>query len=317
MIQIKNTYKKGKLTLLNYFMILACSLAVFISSCQQDMVIEIKTNDKRLLVDGEFTNDTAIHTLNLYRSGSLITGTPQTIVSGAKIYLTDNIDTFYYTESLDTLGKYETERCSGVGGRTYFLSISNIDIDENGVMDSFTASSLMPVPVVFDSLVSERGIDGDGNMGVINLAYYKVKYNGPKYAFPILSLNTIFGMTLTKRLGSGDLTRDKYYELPKIEHPDSAINWSSYQSTTSTVIEGDTISFIIFNFTDSQFKFLQEFDNNTNGDPFLDNLFDELKVPSNLSTNIEPSDKAAGYFFIYSVSKIDSVFKEKTSTIYN
>ena len=79
-------------------------------SCEQDVSIEIKTNDKRLLVDGEFTTDSVIHAIRLYCSGSLITGRPQTVVTGAKIFVTDNTDTFYYIENKDTLGLYQTVR---------------------------------------------------------------------------------------------------------------------------------------------------------------------------------------------------------------
>ncbi len=73
--------------------------ALLFYSCEQDVNIEIKTNDKRLLVDGEFTTDSVIHTIRLYCSGSLITGRPQAVVTGAKIYVTDGIETFDYIEN--------------------------------------------------------------------------------------------------------------------------------------------------------------------------------------------------------------------------
>lgn len=283
------------------------------NSCQQDLNVEIKTNDKRLLVDGEFTNDSVIHSIKLYCSGSLKTGVPQTIVSGATIYLTDNIDTFYYVESISTPGLYQTlDKCCGKGGKTYFLSISNIDIDKDGIMDSYSANDLMPVPVSFDSLVSRRGLDGDNNNVVKNWAFYKIKYNSPDYIYPnVLLNNQIEYGTITNRLGTGELTRfEKDYKVPKIVNPDSVLNYWSYLSINAQVENGDTISFFCSNFNIKQFKFLQQFDNNTNGDPFLDNMFDQLKIPANISTNIEPSNKAAGYFFIYSKSRISKVFHE-------
>jgi hypothetical protein len=54
-----------------------------------------------------------------------------------------------------------------------------------------------------------------------------------------------------------------------------------------------------------------EFDNQTSsGDTFQDNLYDQLRIPYNLPTNIEPFDRAAGYFFIFSISRISKVFEE-------
>jgi hypothetical protein len=300
--------------------------ALIFFSCEQDLNIEIKTNDKRLLVDGEFTTDSVIHTIRLSCSGSLITGQPQTVVTRATIYVTDNTEIFYYIEMKDTPGVYQTSgKCCGKGGRTYSLTITNIDIDQDGKMDLYTANSLMPVPLKIDSLVSSRGLNGDGNMAVNNYAYYKLYYNEPDYAYPFTLLNNqkTYGIiadrnnninygTIIDRLGTGEFTRfENNWKLPKVLNPESVVNYRSYNSINSTVLNGDTISFIIFNFTTAQFEFFKEFDKNTSsGNPFIDNIYDQLKIPSNLPTNIEPSDKAAGYFFIYSISKISNVFNQ-------
>jgi hypothetical protein len=296
-----------------------CLLPVvfLLNSCEQDLTIEIKTNDKRLLVDGEFTDDTAVHSIRLYCSGSFITGKPQTIVSGAKIYVTDGIETFDYIENKDTLGLYQTVgKVGGIGGHNYTLSITNIDIDNDGKMDSYTANSLMPVPVKFDSLVSKRGLNGDGNMAVNNYAYYKLFYNGPDYVYKSELLNNVGNISsITERLGTGLIARDENeYKVPKVLNSGSFIKYWSYLSINSTVVNGDIISFICYNFTTAQFEFLKEFDNNTtttsNNLFSSENIYDQLKIPTNLPTNIEPADKAAGYFFIYSVSKISKVFNE-------
>jgi len=297
-----------------YFCLLP--LVFLFSSCEQDLNIEIKTNDKRLLVDGEFTNDTVVHSIRLYCSGSLITGKPQAIVSGAKIYITDNIDTFNYIENKDTLGLYQTMgKVGGKGGHVYTLSITNIDIDNDGKMESYTANSLMPVPVKFDSLVSKRGLNDDGNMAVNNVAFYKLYYNGPDYVYNLALVNNYIKYgTITDRLGTGEFTmHENNFKVPKVLNPGWFRNyWSYFSINSTTVVKGDIISFICYNLTTAQYEFLEEFDNNTtNKNQFNNNnIYDQLKIPTNLPTNIEPADKAAGYFFIYSVSKINNVFNE-------
>lgn len=284
-------------------------------SCEQNLNIEIKTNDKRLLVDGEFTTDSVIHTIKLYCSGSLITGKPQTIVSGAKIYVTDGRETFDYIENKDTLGLYQTAgNVGGKGGHNYTLSVTNIDIDNDGKMDSYTANSLMPVSVKFDSLLSYRGYNGDGPK-VINKAYYKLFFDGPGYVYPFPLVNNYIRYgTITDRLGSGEFTRfESWYEVPKVLYPDSIINRYVYFAINPSDVKiGDTINFICYNLTNDQYEFLKEFDNNTNSNSQFnsDNIYDQLKIPANLPTNIAPADKAAGYFFVYSVSKISKVFNE-------
>jgi hypothetical protein len=301
--------------------ILHCSCLILVaflfSSCEQDLNIEIKTNDKRLLVDGEFTNETVVHSIRLYCSGSLITGKPQTIVSGAKIFVTDGIETFDYIENKDTLGLYQTVgKVGGKGGHIYSLSITNIDIDNDGKMDSYTAKCLMPVPVKFDSMASYYGMNGDRIEGTVsNNGYYTTFYNGPDYLFNYFIVNNKAFYTLTDRLGSGELTTNELeFRTIKVNTPGSiahGLAYSPIEPRDTKVNEGDTICIVGLNFNKDQYEFLKEFDNNTNsGDLFQDNMYDQLKIPTNLSTNIEPADKAAGYFFVYSVSKISKVFNE-------
>lgn len=309
----KYVNRKAEMVINNHHLLpFACFIIMFFNSCQQDLIVELKTNDKRLLVNGEFTNDSVIHIIKLYCSGNFTTGTPQTSVSGATIFLTDKTDTFNYAESSSNPGQYQTiGKCRGKGGSRYYLSISNIDIDKDGIMDSYTANSLLPVPVTFDSLISKRGLNGDHNLAVNNYAYYKIKYNGPDYIYKSISLNNNFQGTITDRLGSGELNRFETEEkVPRVVHADSVIKYRSYLSINTGVVEGDTIRFICYNFTLKQFEFLKQFDNNTNGNIFLDNMYDQLKIPANLSTNIEPSDKAAGFFFVYSISEISRKFTE-------
>jgi hypothetical protein len=291
--------------------------ALLFYSCEQDVNIEIKTNDKRLLVDGEFTTDSVIHTIRLYCSGSLITGRPQTVVTGAKIYVTDNTDTFYYIENKDTLGLYQTAgKVGGIGGHNYTLSITNIDIDDDGKMDSYTANGLMPVPVQFDSMKSYYGVNADNIEGtVINKGYYTTFYNGPDYLFDYAIVNNKSYMTLTDELGSGELINRYLLKTTKVNTPGLKANGSTYFSlepTWANVTNGDTITIVDFNFNQDQYEFLKEFDNNTSSNDQFNskNIFDQLSIPANLPTNIEPSDKAAGYFFIYSISKISKVFNE-------
>jgi hypothetical protein len=289
-------------------------LVCLLSSCEQNLNIEIEANDRRLLVDGEFTDDTVVHSIRLSCSGSLITGRPQAAVSGATIRVTDGIEVFDYVENAGTPGLYQTAAgVGGKGGHRYTLLITNIDIDSDGKMDSYTANCVMPVPVKFDSLLSYRGMNGDG-LKVINMAYYKLFFDGPGYVYPTAFVNnSVRYGTITDRLGTGEFTRfENWFKVSRVLNPGSILNrYTSYAVDPADVKNGDTIDIVCFNLSNKQYGFLKMLDNNTNGnDPVKDNLYDQLKIPTNLPTNIEPADKAAGYFFVYSVSKIGKVFDE-------
>lgn len=283
--------------------------ALSIGSCEQDLTIEIKTNDKRLIVSGEFTSDTTIHSLRLCRSGSMITGKEQTVVSGAKIFVTNIVDTIYFLENKDTLGLYQTpNKCYGIGGNTYYLSITNIDVDEDGKKDSFSAANMMPAAITFDSLVSKYGQNGDMHLGIINRAYYKIASNGPDYVYNDMQINRHNVRPIGERLGSGEFSRFASEHQMYKEENTVYKKFCYFFIDREPVAKGDTLTFIGYNFTKDQFDFLIAFDNNTNGDAFNDNMYDQLTLPSNTPTNIEPSNKAAGYFFIYSISRISKVY---------
>jgi hypothetical protein len=287
-------------------------MGMFCFGCERELNIAIPTDDKRLLVDGEFTNESAIHRIRLYCSGGLLTGTPQTIVTGAKVFVTDKTDTFYYHENKDTLGLYQTDKkCAGEGGITYYLSISNVDINNDGMKESYSANEKLPMPIEIYSLISKHGLDGDNHYALNNKASFKIKYGGPEYLYPFIMINNIADKTLTQRLGSGELNSfETDYKLPQVSSASNVRDWSSYVATYKKAIIGDVIGFVGYNFTKKQYSFLKEFDNNSSGDILLDNMYDQLNIPCNVSTNIEPSDKAAGYFFIYSISRKSIVLNE-------
>jgi hypothetical protein len=286
-------------------------------SCEKSVDIDFQTNDRRLVVSGEFTNDTSVQSIRLYRSGSVTTGRPQTAASGAKVFITDGIDTFTYLENPGSPGLYQTPTtCFGIGGHTYTLYISSVDIDGDGSDEEYTAQATMPVPVRFDSLVSFYGVNGDNIPGTVaNLGYYTTFYGGPDYLYDYAIVNNSDTLgTISDRFGSGYLTTEEwFYQAKKANVPGLTANARAafwIEPPHYVVKKGDTICIVGLNFSKDQYEFLKAFDNNTTGgDLTQDNLYDQLRIPANLPTNIQPSDKAAGYFSIYSVSRITGVFE--------
>lgn len=293
---------------------IGCALSVLILlitySCQQDLTIAIKTNDKRLIVVGEFTNDTTVQSIRLFRSGNLITGKKQEAAIGAKVFVTNRVDTIFFFEKSDTPGLYQTSnKCYGIGGNTYYLSITNIDIDGDGRMDSFSASSTMPVPIKYDSLISKYGVNGDGILAVNNRAYYKPTSNGPDYIFHCMTVNyNLEIMSITNRLGTGQFIRfENNFIINKKEN--STNTFAYFSLSNMSIKKGDNLTFIGYNLNKDQYNFLKEFDNNTSSSIVEENQTDIMKIPSNTPSNIEPASKSAGYFMAYSISKISKVYQ--------
>jgi hypothetical protein len=314
-----STIKLGFVNL-RYILPLIFILALFYS-CQQNLDIEIKTNDKLLLVNGEFSNDSIIHSVRLYCSGSLITGRPQKTISGAKIYVTDKIDTFFYVENADSLGLYQTlKKCRGIVGRNYYLSISNIDVNNDGKFESYTAVGYMPVPIKIDSMKSVRDtlVNGDpgGAPAIFNYVYIKMLYNGADYLNIQINNHGEYDMNYWLGNSSRAIGVD-LVKLYKINNPDSTKKemillylFTNAFGAENPVSNGDTLICNCMNLMNGEYKFLTQLSSNSNYDWLTNNYYDQLKIPTNLPTNIEPFGKAVGYFFVYSISRFNKVFKE-------
>ena len=162
-------------------------------------------------------------------------------------------------------------------------------------------------------MTSKREIHlNDKIPGVANRPYFKIRYNGPDYLYRYMQLNNKSIATIKDRLGSGEINRFNW-ELPKVDKFGDTIIGSDFfhiDDKDDSVVDGDTLVYIGFNLGREHFEFLKEFDNNTTRTLSEEFIWDQLKIPRNIPTNIHPNDKAAGYFFIYSVSKYSKVFRE-------
>lgn len=286
------------------------SALIFLTiSCQKEVELNIETNANRLLVNAEFTNEMDIHTVELLRPAGILNSNPAVPVSHARVIITDGVDTIHFAESTDP-GIYNTlNACAGIPTKTYTLIINNIDIDNDGKNDEFTARCKMPEPVLMDSLRSERGLHpSDKTKGINNYCSFRITSQGPDYILRYVEVGSKAIRPLSEWLGSGDIGR--FESEFKTVKPDAAgvfKNSGAYYQIpeNDTIIqEGALITFVCLNLTAEHFTFLKEFDNNSSYDWLDDNLYDQIKMPKNLPTNLVPSNKAAGYFNVYSISRI-------------
>ena len=144
-----NTYRmKTKHTLL----ILA--IAAILSSCTEKIDLELDETYTRIVVDGEITSETKAHQVILTKSTSYFHNEQPPPASGATVTISDGTNTYNLTET--NPGVYKTSpNVKGVAGNIYTLTISDIDVNGDGVDDTFTASSEMKSTWAIDSITYE------------------------------------------------------------------------------------------------------------------------------------------------------------------
>jgi hypothetical protein len=140
-----------------YIYIALTSLAFV--SCTEDIDINLDSSGPELVVDGVVNTDTTTHTIYLKKSAEYFSNKPAEAISGATVTLSDGISTITLTENPNKKGAYNTPaNYFGVVGRTYTLTINNVDINSDGVKEQFQATSTIPTKYQVDkiSVTEER-----------------------------------------------------------------------------------------------------------------------------------------------------------------
>lgn len=140
-----------------YIYIALTSLAFV--SCTEDIDINLDSSGPELVVDGVVNTDTTTHTIYLKKSAEYFSNKPAEAISGATVTLSDGISTITLTENPNKKGAYNTPaNYFGVVGRTYTLTINNVDINSDGIKEQFQATSTIPTKYQVDkiSVTEER-----------------------------------------------------------------------------------------------------------------------------------------------------------------
>ena len=116
--------------------------SMIIGACTERIEIPFDSTYTRLVVDGAITTDTCAHKVWLSRSNDALNKNTTIYVNHAMVTITDGVDTFPLSESVVKPGLYETQpTVFGKIGNKYTLNISNVDVNDDGVMEKYSATS--------------------------------------------------------------------------------------------------------------------------------------------------------------------------------
>jgi hypothetical protein len=279
--------------------IVALFSIMLLASCVEEMDISLGSTYKRLVVDGVITTDTAQHYVRLAESADYFYNKPLEPVRNAIVEISDGTNSVLLTESAEKPGWYYTQPdYFGVEGKTYYLTINNVDIDKNGVYETYTSKCFLRPVVQPDSI----------NLTKSNRRFvdYEVRYFGLEpsetsdyYLFKLRINGALITDTLTETFPSDDVFYNGHllknvvvYNLKK-------------DKTDENVVVGDTVTLEISNITKEYYQFMVDLHFEENGaDPFGGQ-------PANVSTNIEDKKKAIGFFAAYSIKRAGYIVKEK------
>ncbi len=286
-----------------YFMKLAkihivLASLIILSSCREEIDLPLDSTYQRLVVEGSITTDTTSHLVKLSKSGDAYGRDSTYYISGAIVTISDGEKIFYLTESAQKKGYYYTaSNVYGEVGKTYTLTIENVDIDNDGKTETYTAQSTIHKLFPIDSISIIRQRFGSGSWGHVIGIYGKDPGERNFYMFRILKNNIPLTDSIKEySIGVNAGNEGLYYynliiDVLSDNDPDQKLNKGDTLTVESCVITQDFYQFIN--------AFQQEY---RPKNPLFSG------TPANVPTNIIPSEKAIGHFAAYSIQRKSKIY---------
>jgi hypothetical protein len=185
-------------------------IALIFTSCEKTVDLKYKSNQSKIIIEGNITNEPAPYFVKITKSVSLSATGNYPTIDNAVVTINDN------TGNNETLtpqgnGMYRTNTITGVIGRTYTLTV-------NAENQTYTAQSTMQQQVPFDSIKAEQTtFGGDVEYNIIPI-YTDPIAKGNNYRFELTVNNKLInqhfvqnddvtnGVTNTVRLEIDDNT---------------------------------------------------------------------------------------------------------------
>jgi hypothetical protein len=236
--------------------------------------------------------------VELKRSADYFANKPAEGVSGAIVEISYDDESIILEENSDQPGVYETPGdFFGQPGTTYELKISNVDIDEDGIAEDYSASSYMPEINEADSITLKYTSNSFFSGWEIQVWTYDPAEIRNFYVFKALVNNILVTDTLTELvIQNDDLFNGNY----------------TYGITSQFLIDskpderlepGDTVTFEANSITEDYYNFLIEAQSESFGQ---NPLFSG--PPANISSNV--SNGALGFFTAYSLTRSSRIVPE-------
>jgi len=281
--------------------------ASVISSCTETADINNYVNASnvvpQLVVNGEMTTDTLAHRVILTKSGNVTNTGPIQFISNAILTITDGTHVFNLHENPLQPGIYLTDSTVyGIPGNTYTLNISNVDVNGDGIMESYTASSVMKKINPIDSIIIQS-VDASKNFSGWFIDMYGQDIGGgldyylPKaYRNNVLLTDSMHKFAPASNIDFNGLYYDGY-----------PVIFLRKNITENDLNPGDKVTLELDGITEDYYNFIEAFIMQYNP-----------KIPlfsgpsANIPTNIYPQDKAAGFFAVYSIQRKSKIYNPKT-----
>lgn len=287
-----------------YFIILLCLLGITVSSCTSP--IDLKTNDSDPVIviygclDGQ-----AIHqSIRITSSSPYFEEKQNRPVSDAMVSIRSSANEMFELEELiNEKGTYQTTvPMAAVAGITYQLKVE-VDFDEDGVLEVYEASTMMPYHYELDSIKIEP-------TSIMGYKHYALKMYGVEepgedyYLFRFIVNDTIERFKISQFMTVSDKgINDDRIDGTVLSYINDIEDYDEDEDEYLYVESGDKITLCTSRIGKGYYDFVNQCQGERHGEnPFFGG------PASNITTNI--SNGAVGYFTAFSTSMLNGVIPE-------
>ncbi|WP_423129511.1 DUF4249 domain-containing protein [Gaoshiqia sp. Z1-71] len=267
---------------------------LFFQSCTERVDIDLEqAGESRLVVFGEITSDVKAHAVYLTKSMPYFYNEETPVVSGAIVHLSDGTTNTQLVEDPANPGVYLTpDSYAGVPGRTYRLSIEQVDINEDGTLESYAAETWMKNVTQVDAVGVTYNSRWDG--WEVELYADEPGETEDYYLFKVYKNGVLYTDTISNYWTADD----RFFNGNRI---DGAMVQYFDEEKDELVEPGDVIMLEVAGITKEYYDFINALQQEING-----------KVPifSGPSANVKGniSNGALGFFAVMSVSRGSCVY---------
>lgn len=283
-----------------------CLLAVslLLVCCTEEISVDVDSGETRLSVEATLTSDFKKHFVILKESSDVFYNQDALPVKNASISVNNGSTSYNYQERES--GFYESEiEFAGEPGKTYSLSITNVDINKDGTMEEYVANSTMKQPYKVDYIEmnfdpdyeSERGSDDDDNgaFWLVSLYMQDNIETEDYYGFACRINDVLVHDTITEVL----VQEDTYFNGEKTKG--SNVGEFNQYKPDEILQNMDKITLETYAIEEGYYDFVNQLQEMDQGQSMFSG------PPGNITSNI--TNNAIGYFAVYSITRTSVIHK--------
>lgn len=276
-------------------------------SCREDIIIDLEEGNPLIGVEGSFTDEFKRHEVILSYTADFYNADEIKMVTGAKVVVTDGVDTIPYYEQLDQPGHYLTDSVAGHKKTLYRLLVELPD-EADGSKLLYAESYMNDNVEQIDSIVLKRSslFPNSPMLDTIYMLYpYFQSLPDPSIVYMIhITEDTIPQNDTLLRVTSIPMAGYAGYYVNGPEMLENNMEIPVSVITESHLYDGKYIRLDLLSIPYDYMMFVFNVKMAMGSNPMMG-------PPTNVMTNMQPAGEAVGWFYAASVVSKEMVYRKE------